>query len=60
MSKLSKSSISIRKKWQEEAIKKGGKDAKIIISQAQAQPIVFNLLRDSFRPMNITTIYEVS
>ena len=60
MSKLSKTSLSIRKKWQQEAIKRGGNDAKIIISQSQAIPVVFDLLRDSFCPMNITSIYEVS
>jgi hypothetical protein len=59
MPKLSKSSVSIRKKWQEEAVKKGDKDAKIIISQSQAFPVIFDLLRDEFRPLNITSIYEV-
>ena len=59
MTKLSKVSLSIHRKWQEEAIKRGGCDAKIIISQSQAAPIVMDLLRESFRPMNITYIYEV-
>ncbi len=60
MSKLSKSSLSIRKKWQREAVKRGGQNAKIVISQSQGMPIICNHLRNSFSPMNITSIYEVS
>jgi len=57
MSKLSKASMSIRKKWQEEAAKRGAKD--VIFSQSQAMPVIFHLLKDEFRPLNITSIYEV-
>jgi hypothetical protein len=57
MSKLSKASMSIRKKWQEEATKRGAKD--VIFSQSQAMPVIFDLLKDEFRPFNITSIYEV-
>lgn len=59
MSKLSKSSKSIHKKWQMEAEAKGGKGAKVIVVQSEAKKVIFNLLKDSFRPMNITSIYEV-
>ena len=59
MSKLSKSSKSIHKKWQMEAEAKGGKGAKVIIVQSEAKKAIFNLMKDSFRPMNITSIYEV-
>lgn len=43
----------------EAAIAKEGEKAKIVISQFEAQPLIYTLLRDSFRPMNITSIYEV-
>jgi hypothetical protein len=60
MANLSKKSLMIRKKWQQEAVKRGGKDAKIIYSSTEALPVIFALLRDVFAPLNITSIYEVS
>ncbi len=45
-------------KWQEESDKKGG--GKIIVKKADAKPIIFDMLKDAFRPMNITQIYNVS
>lgn len=60
MSKLSKTSRSIHSKWQIEAEAKGGKGAKIVLAQLEAKKLISNLLKDSFRPMNITSIYEVS
>ena len=59
MSKLSKNSVSIKNKWQQEAVKRGGEDAKIILSQSQALPVIYKVLWDTFLPMNITSIYEV-
>jgi hypothetical protein len=58
MSKLSKSSRNIHKKWQMEAEAKGGKGAKIVVAPKDAKELIYNLLKDSFRPMNITGIYE--
>jgi hypothetical protein len=58
MSKLSKSSKNIQKKWQDAAEARGGKNAKIVVAQSEAKELIFNLLGDSFRPMNITEIYE--
>ena len=60
MSKLSKTSKSIHKKWQMEAEAKGGKGAKIVLGQTEAKKLIYDLLYESFRPMNITSIYEVS
>jgi hypothetical protein len=58
--KISKSSNSIHKKWQIEAEKRGGKNIKIVLVRLQAKKLIHDLLKDSFRPMNITSIYEVS
>jgi len=57
--KLSKTSKSIHQKWQIEAERKGGKGAKVVLIQSNAKKLIYNLLKDSFRPMNITSIYEV-
>lgn len=58
MSKLSKTSKSIHKKWQKEAEAKGGKGAKIVLGQNEAKKLISDLLHESFRPINITSIYE--
>lgn len=59
-STLSKTSSSIHKKWQKEAEAKGGKGTKIVLRQSEGKKLICDLLKDSFRPMNITSIYEVS
>lgn len=56
--KLSKSSQNLRKKWQADADKRGG--GKIVLTQNDAMEVVKKLLADSFKPMSITEIYEVS
>eukprot|EP00957_Ditylum_brightwellii_P164742 12542973-Ditylum_brightwellii.AAC.1 len=56
--KPSASAIALQKKWQDAAIKMGGEGAKIILTKSHAKKLVFDLLRDSFKPMNITTIYK--
>ena len=45
------------KKWQDAATSMGG--GKIIINKTEAKKIVFDMLSDAFRPMNITEIFNV-
>lgn len=55
--KISKASLNIQKKWQDVATKLGG--GKVILKKQDAERIIYNLMKDSFRPMNITMIHEV-
>ena len=45
--------------WQIEAERRGGKGTKVVLIQSDAKKLIYNLLKDSFCPMNITSIYEV-
>ena len=56
--KPSKAALAIHQKWQADAKKLGGD--RIIVSKLEAKKKIFSLLKDSFRPMNITEIYQVS
>lgn len=56
--KLSKTSQDIQKKWQEESLKRGG-GATLVLKQHDAKQLIYNLMKDNFKPMNITMIYEV-
>ena len=58
--KPSASAIAIHRKWQAAAEKMGGKDARIVVSKPVAKQLILELLTDSFRPMNITNIFQVS
>jgi len=58
MTKLSKSSQSVQKKWLMDAEKRGGKGTKIVVVQSQAKELIVKVLQDRYRPMNITSIYE--
>jgi hypothetical protein len=57
--KPSAGALAMHKKWQEAAEAIGGKDARIVVSKPVAKKLVFDLLFDAFRPMNITDIYKV-
>ena len=57
--KPSASALAMHKKWQDAAEAMGGKDARIVVSKAAAKKLIFALMSDSFRPMNITQIYKV-
>ena len=57
--KPSKKDIETHAKWQKEAEAMGGKDARIVVSKPKAKTLIFELLRDEFAPMNITTINSV-
>lgn len=54
----SKEALAIHRKWQIEADKLGG--GKIEVSKPKAKKLIFDMMHDSFRPMNITEIYQVS
>jgi hypothetical protein len=43
--------------WQEAANKAGG--GRIVVSKDQAKPLIFQMLYDKMKPMNITQIYTV-
>jgi hypothetical protein len=58
--KLSKAAQATRDKWQKEAKKVGGPNARIIVSKADAKMLIFQTLHDSFCPMTIILIYNVS
>jgi hypothetical protein len=50
--------LAIHKKWQEAATRIGGKDARIVVSKPAAKKLIFDLMIDAFKPMNITDIYK--
>lgn len=45
--------------WQNAAIKAGGPDARIIVKKDLAKKVIFELLYDKMKPMNITQIHTV-
>jgi hypothetical protein len=52
--------LAIHNKWQAAAEAIGGKDARIVVSKPTAKKLIFDVMFDAFRPMNITQIYKVS
>ena len=50
---------AIYEKWQKECLKMGG-TGKIEVHKPDIKKMIFELCKDSFRPMNITEIYNVS
>ena len=54
--KLSKSAMESHRKWQAEAEKQGGPNAKIVVSKPEAKKIIFEKLYDEFTPMNINGV----
>ena len=57
--KPSTMALAMQKKWQEAATTLGGKGTNIVMVKTQAKSLIFALLRDTFKPMNITSIYKV-
>ena len=49
---------AMHRKWQEAAERAGGKGAKVIVSKDLAKRAIFDMMRDSFRPMNINDIFQ--
>ena len=56
---VSKDALAVHQRWQNEAEKMGGPGVKIVVSKAVAKPMIFNMMHDSFRPMNITEIHHM-
>lgn len=57
-----KNSAILQKKhaeWQKAAVKAGGPGARIIVDKKQAKKMIFDLLYDAMKPMNITQIHTV-
>eukprot|EP00594_Rhizosolenia_setigera_P008632 CAMPEP_0178967614 /NCGR_PEP_ID=MMETSP0789-20121207/17712_1 /TAXON_ID=3005 /ORGANISM="Rhizosolenia setigera, Strain CCMP 1694" /LENGTH=691 /DNA_ID=CAMNT_0020653283 /DNA_START=210 /DNA_END=2285 /DNA_ORIENTATION=+ len=54
----SATAIAMHRKWQEAAESMGGKNARIIVSKPAAKQLIFEFLKDQFKPMNITEIYN--
>lgn len=57
-SKPSNQALAMHKKWQESAKALGGE--RIVVSKPEAKKLILELLKDSFKPMNITDIFKVS
>jgi hypothetical protein len=57
--KVSASTLALQKKWKEAALKMGGEGATIVVSKVQAKSLILKMLREEFKPMNITAIYKV-
>ena len=56
--KPSKAALAIHRKWQEAAESMGSN--RIIVSKVAAKQVIFDGMKDAFRPMNITEIYKAS
>jgi len=54
--KPSNQALAVHKKWQDVAKTLGGE--RIVVSKPAAKKLIFDLLKDSFRPMNITDIFK--
>ncbi len=50
---MSKSAIEAHRKWQAEAEKLGGPNARVVVSKPEAKKLIFDKLRDEFSPLNI-------
>jgi hypothetical protein len=59
-SRPSKQLIALHRKWQDAAESMGGPEARIVVSKPMAKKLVFDLMYDAFRPMNITDIHKVT
>mmetsp|Transcript_13027 Transcript_13027/g.26926 ORF Transcript_13027/g.26926 Transcript_13027/m.26926 type:complete len:475 (+) Transcript_13027:271-1695(+) len=54
--KPSAGTLALQKKWKETAEAMGGTN--IVLNKAEGKKIIFDMLHDSFRPMNITEIHK--
>ena len=55
----SKAALDMHKKWQQQAESMGGPNARIVVEKAKAKALIFDMLHDAFKPMNITQIHSV-
>ena len=51
--------LAMHKKWNDAALQLGGAGAKVVVYPEEAKPLIYDLLKDIFRPMNISVIYRV-
>jgi hypothetical protein len=58
--KPNKQMLETHRKWQEAAEAIGGPGSRIIVSKLEAKKAIYDMLYDTFRPMDITQIYHVS
>ena len=56
-SKPSNQALAVHKKWQDAAKALGGE--RIVVSKPAAKKLICDILKDSFKPMNITDIFKV-
>ena len=54
--KPSNQALAVHKKWQDAAKALGGE--RIVVSKPAAKKLILDLLKDSFKPMNITDIFK--
>ena len=50
---MSKSAIEAHRKWQAEAERLGGPNARVVVSKPEAKKLIFDKLHNEFTPMNI-------
>jgi hypothetical protein len=50
---MSKSAIEAHRKWQAEAERLGGPNARVVVSKPEAKKLIFGKLHNEFTPMNI-------
>lgn len=55
----SKAALELHRKWQQLAEKMGGPSARIVVEKSKAKQLIFDVLHDTFAPMNITQIHTV-
>ena len=58
--KMSDKALATHRKWQEAAHKMGGPTARIVVSKPKAKQLIFDVLHDSFCPMNVTELHKAS
>jgi Tat protein secretion system quality control protein TatD with DNase activity len=54
----SKALIEAHKKWEKEMEAAGGKGLILIITTNEAKKVVYDMLKDAYRPMNFNDIYH--
>jgi len=55
---VTQKNLDMRNKWQSEAIRMGGPNARIVVSKPEAKKVIFDTLHDDFRPMNTNGLFQ--
>jgi len=58
--KMSKTALAMHQKWQKQAEELGGKGVRIVVKKSEAKKLIFDVLHEAFRPMNITQLHKVT